>query len=341
MEENKIHVVMANDFDRVWVDKVRDVSPRLVVTQHYPTVPTDAWESVNVLCTYNVLPTIQQAPKLRWVQTLSAGVEHLLTHSTFFQERSEVWLTNTSGIHASQIAEWTMGMILAWDRNLVGMIDQQARSTWLPREETERLFGTVGIRGKTLGIVGYGAIGREVARVASAFGMKILALKRDLKRLSAHTSYSVDGTGDPNADLPERLYPPEAVRTMVRDCDYVLLLLPLTDATRGFINAEVIGAMKRDAVLLNAARGAVVDEKALLDALRNKRIGGAILDVFEKEPLPSNSPFWGLPNVIVSPHVAGYSLNYHERVTEVFVENLRRYLVHQPLLNLIDFKHGY
>lgn len=341
MEENKIHVVMANDFDRVWVDKVRGVSPRLEVSQHYPSVPSDVWESVNVLCTYNVLPSPQHAPKLRWIQTLSAGVEHLVTYSTFFQERSDVWLTNTSGIHASQIAEWTMGMILAWDRNLVGMYQQQARAVWLPREETERTFGTVGIRGKTLGIVGYGAIGREVARVASAFGMKILALKRDLKRLSAQTSYAVQGTGDPNATLPERLYPPEAVRTMVRDCDYVLLLLPLTDSTRGFFNAEAIGAMKRDAVLLNAARGAVVDEKALIDALKNKRIGGAILDVFEKEPLPSNSPFWTLPNVIVSPHVSGYSLNYHERVTDVFVENLRRYLQHQPLLNMVDLKHGY
>jgi phosphoglycerate dehydrogenase-like enzyme len=171
--------------------------------------------------------------------------------------------------------------------------------------------------------------------------MNVLAVKRDVKTPTDTRSYIEAGTGDPEAEIPDRIYPPEALVSMAAECDFLVLLMPLTDETRGVINEDVFASMRETAVLVNMARGGVVNEADLITALQNGAIGGAILDVFETEPLPQDSVLWELPNVILSPHVAGNSHRYHARAAALFAENLQRYLENRPLLNLYDAEKGY
>jgi phosphoglycerate dehydrogenase-like enzyme len=147
--------------------------------------------------------------------------------------------------------------------------------------------------------------------------------------------------GDPEGNFVNRLYPAQALRSMVKDCDFVVVTVPLTDETRGMLNAQVLAAFKQSAFLIDISRGGIVDNTALIKALQEKKIAGAALDVFPEEPLPSNSPLWGMPNVIITPHISGNSPKYDERAMALFAENLERYLTNLPLFNLFDSKRGY
>jgi phosphoglycerate dehydrogenase-like enzyme len=147
--------------------------------------------------------------------------------------------------------------------------------------------------------------------------------------------------GDPQGDYPLRIYPPQALKTMVRDCDFIVVTAPLTDETKGLVDAEVLQACKPGAYLVHTSRAGVVDQDALVAALKSGKLAGAALDVFMEEPLPPESPLWKTPNLIISPHISGNSPEYDERATELFAENLRRYLIGLPLLNLFDPKLGY
>jgi phosphoglycerate dehydrogenase-like enzyme len=147
--------------------------------------------------------------------------------------------------------------------------------------------------------------------------------------------------GDPNAEIPDRLYPPEALASMARECDFLVLTLPLAEGTRHIVNEAVLSAMKPTAVLVNVGRGGTVDEAALINALAANKIAGAGLDVFEEEPLPPGSPLWNMDNVIISPHVSGTSAHYHEKAAALFMANLERYLEKRPLLNRVKRDHGY
>ena len=153
--------------------------------------------------------------------------------------------------------------------------------------------------------------------------------------------YSPEGLGDPQADLVQRIYPPQAVASMAELCDFLVVTVPLTPETRGMIGAKVFQSMKSNAFLIDISRGGVVDHGALIDALNNSNLAGAALDVYPVEPLPESSPLWEMPNVILSPHVAGASPRYYEKAADLFATNLRRYLSEQPLLNLYDPEKGY
>ena len=192
----------------------------------------------------------------------------------------------------------------------------------------------------TVGMFGSGVGGREIARVAQTFGMDVLAVKRDVRQPAETDSYVLPGHGDPEGMFFHRLYPPEALVSMVRECDFVVLTVPLTEATRGMVNAGVLAAMKPTAYLINVSRGGVVDDEALADALQRGVIAGAASDVFESEPLPSDSPLWKLPNLIISPHLAGAAVDYREQAALLFVEHLKRYLARKDLLNLVDRTRG-
>ncbi len=157
----------------------------------------------------------------------------------------------------------------------------------------------------------------------------------------ADTGYIIPGLGDPGGDLFNRLYPFQAIRSMLKECDFVVVTAPITAETRGLIGVAELAAMKPTAFLINMARGGIVDQNALLAALQERRIGGAALDAFVEEPLPANSPFWKLPNVIITPHIGGMSSHYNQRAIEMFLENLRRYLTGAPLLNRYDVQKGY
>jgi phosphoglycerate dehydrogenase-like enzyme len=336
-----LNVLVLMDFSDAIMERLKSVSPRLKFTRKavksIQEVPTDLIATTDILYTNSHVPDPDSAPRLRWMQSHTAGVDHLLDHP--IMQTEDIIITTTSGIHAAPMAEYTLAMMFALARKIPTMLRYQQRAEWPP--ERFSLFMPVELRGATLGIVGYGSIGRELARLAKAFGMEVLATKRNVKVPQALNEYAEPGTGDPNGTAVDRLYPPEATRSMVAQCDFVVVALPLTEATRSIINADVLAAMKKTAFLINVARGAVVDEEALIKALETKQIAGAALDVFVQEPLPSSSPLWKAENVIISPHVSGMTTRYHETAAEVFAENLERYLAHKELLNQVNRKLGY
>jgi phosphoglycerate dehydrogenase-like enzyme len=291
---------------------------------------------VQVLYTFSALPRSDQAPHLRWVQLNSAGVNHVIKHPLF---ATDVIFTTTSGLHAINISEYVFASILTWTRQFPEMFDLQRKSEW-PSDRWTR-YPPAELRGATLGIVGYGSIGREVGRLAKAFGMKVLAVKRRTQVRQELGSFAIPVLGDPWGTLPDALYGPEQLGQMLAQCDYVVLAVPLTPQTRGMIGEAELRAMKPTAYLVNIARGEVCDEAALIRALREKWIAGAGLDVFTQEPLPKSSPLWTLPNVILTPHISGFSPNYEQRAVDIFCQNLRRYLAGEALLNVVDKTTGY
>jgi len=171
--------------------------------------------------------------------------------------------------------------------------------------------------------------------------MKVLAMKRDVMHPADELAYAAPGTGDPLGEIPARIYPPSAIASMAAECDFLVLITPLTPNTRGLIDKTVLKSMKSSAVLINVARGGVVDEGALVEALENGRIRGAAMDVFAEEPLPPESPLWRLPSLIISPHIAGFREDYYQQVALMFSENLRRYLDGTPLFNQVNRQAGY
>jgi phosphoglycerate dehydrogenase-like enzyme len=335
-----IRVLSTMKFDRALLSRIRGVSERIVVTQRSSPdaahVPTEVFEKVEVLYTYNALPHPYQAPRLRWVALNSAGANHALKHPLF---ATEVIFTTASGLHAINIGEYVFASILAWARRLPEMFDLQRKTVWL--DDRWMRYAPLELRGATLGIVGYGSIGREVGRLAKAFGMKVLAVKRRMQTPEERNAYEIPVLGDPWGTLPDAMYGPKQLHEMLAQCDYVVLAMPLTRETRGMIGEAELRAMKPAAYLVNISRGEVCDEAALVHALKEKWIAGAGLDVFTKEPLSEKSPLWTLPNVILTPHIAGYSPNYEQRAVDIFCENLRRYIAGQPLLNVVDKTAGY
>jgi phosphoglycerate dehydrogenase-like enzyme len=261
---------------------------------------------------------IARAPHLKWIQVMAAGVDRYLTDDIL---RSRVTVTSVSGIHATTIGEFILGLMLMFVKrsDLCFQLKQQKR--WQP-------FNPGILRGKTVGIIGLGNIGREAARLSKAFGMNVLATRRSAR----------EGQKCRNVD---KLIARENMKELLACSDFVVLTLPLTAQTRHIIGEAQLRSMKPTAYLINIARGNIIDEKALVRALKKKWIAGAGLDVFTQEPLPSDSPLWQLPNVIFSPHVAGGMENYIERTNGVFCENMERYLNKRKLLNVVNKKHGY
>jgi len=319
------------------LSEVRAVSPRVTVQQRIAkrgeTIEPAAWAEVEVLYSARHLPEPGQAPKLKWVQAHFAGVNRWLGHPAL----AGVALTTASGVHAVRMGEYATQMMLAFAHQMPRLWRAQAVREWAHGWANDAFRE---LRGATLAVAGYGSIGREAARQARALGMRVLASKRDPSR-TADTGWCVPGTGDPAGGLPERFYGPDDWRTMLAEADYVLVAAPLTPGTRHLIDRAALRAMRPGAVLINVARGDLVDEPALVEALQSERLGGAALDVFAQEPLPAESPLWNLPNVILTPHIAGLTPLYNERALALFAENLRRYLAGQSLLNVVDQAAGY
>jgi len=261
---------------------------------------------------------VARAPKLKWYQAMSAGVDRFLDNEL---RQSSVIMTTVSGMHATPISEFVLELML--------MFVKQAPLCFRLKQERQWIdFTPAVLRTKTVGIVGLGSIGREVARLAKAFGMRVITTRRSTKRV-ARARY---------ADI---LLPREQLPYLLSESDFVVLTLPLTSETNKLIEEEELRTMKPTAYLINVARGNIVDEEALIRALGENWIAGAGLDVFADEPLPTENRLWELPNVIFSPHVAGATEDYNIRATELFCENLRRYLNGKKLLNVVNKKKGY
>jgi len=324
-------------FTEAQLDRLRRVSPSLSVT--CADAERADYSGVDVLYAGAPPRDLARAPALKWVQLHMAGVNALHDHPLY--TKSALPLTTTSGVHAATIAEYALAVMLALAHRVPRMVEWQARGGWPPDARRWELFVPTELRGATLGIIGYGSIGRELARMAtSALGMRVVALKRDPSR-RADPDYCPPGTGDSEGRLPELWLGPDGLPELLEVADVVVMAAPLTPATRGMIGAAALARMKPSAYFINVGRGASVDEAALAQALRARRIAGAAVDVFAEEPPPAGHPLYACDNVIVSPHVSGFLPSYDDRCADLFAENLRRWLAGAPLLNLVDRARGY
>jgi len=319
--------------------RLEGVSDRLRITHR--DRDGDEWpieqlvdREVEVLLAYYPPSDLRRTPRLRWLQVPSSGIDYLDRQRLL---DAGVTVTNASGIHAVPIAEYVFGMLLHVAKGVEGRQANQRLHGW-PAEQPE-LAGRL-LRGRTLVIVGYGSIGREVARLAAAFGMRILAVKADAETRT-DAGYRYPGTGDPEGRYPERIAGPAELPTLAAEADYLVTALPGTPGTRGLVGAPVIEAMRPGAWLVNVGRGATVDSAAVAAALRSGRLGGAVLDVFETEPLPADSELWELPGSIVTPHVSGGPAEIFDLLVDLLAENLGRYAEGRPLLNVVDLARGY
>lgn len=338
---NTIQALIATDLDQEHLDALQAQFGSQVSFKHHPlkhneAAPSELWQAVDVLYTHHSLPDPELAPKLRWIQFDQAGVETHLDHPLLTREG--LLATTTSGANAPQVAEHALAMMLALGHKLPDMLNDQSQRKWSARR-LER-YVPAELNGATVGLVGYGSIGQYLAHLLQPFGVTTLASRRDI--MHPHEGeYTLEGYGDPQGELVRRLYPGKALRSMLKACDYAVVAVPLTPATRGLLSARHFDVMPPTAFLVDVSRGGIVDHQALLAALDNGQLAGAALDVFPEEPLPADSPMWEHPNVIISPHVAGVSWHYQRRYTELFAENLRRFLADEPLLNQVDLSRGY
>jgi phosphoglycerate dehydrogenase-like enzyme len=332
-----LNVLVTMPFGENRLALLRAVSPKLSVTCE-DALSAD-YSRTDILYAGAPPRDLTRAPALKWVQLHMAGVNALADHPLYTD--TPVLLTTTSGVHAATIAEYAITVLLALAHRVPRMVEWQKKGVWPPDGERWSLFVPTELRGSTLGIIGYGSIGRELARIAkTAFGVTVLACKRDPSRCE-DSGYTLPGTGDPHGALPEAWFPPEKVSGLLARSDSVVMCAPLTKDTERMIGRTELRAMKRSAYFVNVGRGATVDETALAEALSEKRIAGAAVDVFAQEPPPAGHALYGLDNVIVSPHVSGFLPSYDDKCVELFAENLRRYLEGAPLLNLVDRVKGY
>lgn len=318
-------------FDDAGIDAIRAVDPRIQIldlAEHFRTglpeaetkrAVLQALNDVEVLVGSNRLTTeyFDAAPNLRWFQVMNAGLERLDRQGIL---KRGFMVTNGSGLAAAPIAEWCIGAMIALAKHFPGYARNQANHEW------SRIRGAVSLEGKTCGIVGLGAIGRATGVRARALGMRVIASRR-----------TVDGS-DPDCD---ELLPYSRLQDLLAQSDFIVLCVPLTAETDGLIGADAIRAMKPTAYILNIARGAVIDQEALIDALREGRLAGAALDVTSPEPLGVESPLWDMPNVLITPHTSGSSDRRDGAAAALFVENLRRYVHGEGLRNLARPDLGY
>lgn len=255
------------------------------------------------------------APQLKWIQATSAGIGQLVMKRGWVD--TDILFTTASGVHATSLAEFCVMAMLMFVKNAAALESDRRRKLW-------RRFSRPELAGQTLAVVGLGRIGREVARVARCLGMHAIGTKR-----------RIEGE-DPGSLGVEQLYALNDLTSLLSRADFVVLSCPHTPETEKLIGERQLSVMRRGAFLINIARGAVVDEPALIRALQSGQLGGAALDVFAKEPLPPESPLWDLPNVLVCPHSASTADQENARLTELFCDNLKRYLEGLPLRNVLD-----
>jgi phosphoglycerate dehydrogenase-like enzyme len=263
---------------------------------------------------------LARAGKLRWVQEWGAGVDWLMRQPDAAAQ--DFVLTNASGVHAIQIGEQILAYLLAFARQLPQAIRAQAQHAWRSPSRGE----VFELAGKTMLLIGVGAIGEHTAALASALGMRVLGVRRDPAQPAPHV---------------EAMYGTDQLLEVLPQADFVVLTAPLSRATQGMIGERELRAMKPGAYLVNIGRGGTVQEDMLIRALRERWIAGAGLDVFEREPLPESSPLWQLDNVIITAHYAGLTPQYDERALAIFLDNLRRYQAGEPLRNVVDKAAGY
>jgi phosphoglycerate dehydrogenase-like enzyme len=277
-----------------------------------------------IVISWSVRPQqITAAKKLRWIHSTAAAV-----HQLIFPElvNSDIVLTNAREVHGPVVAEHVIALIFALAKKIPDSVRLQEKHVWGQQILWDELPRIREIAGATVGMVGLGSIGRPVVKSAKALGMRVIAVREHPEK------------GSEGADT---VFGPAQFDEVFRRADYIVLAAPVTASTKAIVNAERLALMKPDACLINVGRGPLVDEPALASALREKRIGGAALDVFPKEPLAADSPLWDVPNLLITPHTAALTNKLWERQYGLFAENLRRYLKGEALSAVVDKRKGY
>jgi phosphoglycerate dehydrogenase-like enzyme len=302
---------------RKQVRKMPGLAAKIAVTfGNDPATLDGKLQAAEILLTggFDASDLASRAPRLKWVQSTSAGVEKLAPYVP-----SGIVLTNASGVHMPKGGEYAMTALLMLNHRVPHFVTAQRASRW------DQAFATP-IAGKTVLILGVGAIGSAAARLARRFGMRVIGISRSGKR----------------NPLVDRMYRPRDLKKVLPEADFVLAILPLTDETRGLLGRAELDLLPRHAGLVNLGRGPVIDNDALADKLRKGELSGAVLDVYPEEPLPSSSPLWATPNLVMSPHCAvDDATAYAERALALFLGNLKRYLAGRPLMNVVDTQLGY
>lgn len=266
------------------------------------------------------------APNLRWLALSSAGADHILRQSWIHEPRLPL-ITTANGVHAIQISEYVFSAMMTWARRWPALLQLQAERRW-PRGSSAEAVAGRELADATLLIVGLGAIGRRVALLGRAFGMRTVGTRRSVSA----------GATDPDVDV---IAPDDQLDTLLPQADYVVLAVPSTPETHHLINAERFQRFKPGAFLVNIARGSIIEQPALIAALRDGPLGGAALDVTDPEPLPADDPLWSAPNLLLSPHISGRSPRYGERLADLLIDNIARYREGRPLRNQVDVARGY
>jgi phosphoglycerate dehydrogenase-like enzyme len=267
---------------------------------------------------------VERAARLRWVHSTAAAVANLLPLDEFAARG--IIVTNSRGIQAVPIAEHVMAGLLVLARRLNVMFDAQRDRRWIQNELTRDAWPW-SLQGRKMTILGLGTIGQEVARRAHAFGISVTGIRRRLEQ--------------PAPPFVERMVGPDRLHDALPGCDVLVISAPFISGTDGLIGAREIALLNAGAIIINVARGKIVDEAALIAAIQSGHLGGAVLDVFEREPLDRANPLWSLPNVIISPHSAGVRPDHWDEVIDLFSENLRRFQRGEPLLNMVNCDAGY
>jgi phosphoglycerate dehydrogenase-like enzyme len=340
MKDGSVRVVITSPLEAALVETIAGTDPRLEVMYPAelippPRYPADhalpqaeteeqraRWQGLldgaEILFDFgprNLANQLVSRPRLRWIQATSAGVGQFAARVGL--TGSDIVVTTASGVHARPIAEFVLMSMLLFVKDAFDLLEDQRAHRW-------QRYATGELAGKLVTIVGVGRIGREIARAVRVFDARVRGTVR-----------SVDGRRAEDLCL-DTLLPGDRLDDLLPDTDFLVLCCPHTPDTQGLINVERLAALKRGAVLINVARGAIVDEPALIDALRTGHLRGAALDVFAREPLPAESPLWEMPNVLICPHSASTATTENGKIVGLFCENLRRYLAGEPLRNVLN-----
>jgi D-2-hydroxyacid dehydrogenase (NADP+) len=335
----KVVIILKHHFS-LWtspdwfVEKLRAEFPDVVFHLHnsYDGIEEDLKEADAVLTWSLRADQVKAAPRLRWIHSTAAGVHQLMIPEIV---NSNITVTNARSVHGPVVAEHVLALIFALAKRVPTAVRMQQKHHWGQDDLRRDKPALRELRDSTLGLIGTGSIGGHVAKIAVEIGMRVIAIR-------ANPQKGVDWLDpkDPRRS-DQRVYPPKDINRLLNDSDFVVICAPVTNATEHLIDGDALAAMKSDAYLINVARGALVDQKQLIDVLQKKKIAGAALDVFEEEPLPETSPLWDMENVLITPHQAGIAEKLWERQYKLFSENLRRYLGGAPLLGLVNKQAGY
>lgn len=317
-----MQIVLCYPVEPRHIEKIAAVAPEAEVIDAGQEKIADKILQADIFCGHAKVPVpwdqVVANGRLRWIQSSAAGMDHCLVPSVI---DSSILVTSASGVFADQVAEHTLALLTGWLRNLSTFFLAAQRKEFIRRPTRD-------LHGATVGIVGMGGNGQRIAEVLAPFRLRLLA-----------TDLFPDAVRRPPA--VEQIWPADHLGELCKVCDILILCLPLNSDTRGLINRDVFQQMKPDAVLVNVARGPIVVEKDLVEALELQQLAGAALDVTETEPLPPTSRLWDLPNVLITPHVGAQSATRIDATTRLFAENLKHFLVEQPLRNIVDKQLGF